>query len=95
MKTARGLSERCRSNKTWKNVRLWMWALTYESKANEWNEIFPPVKDDRRLFINTYRQVYDAIDSLSDNPNNWICCAVMHEITKESDMMDGILSRFS
>lgn len=94
MKTARELRDICMTRDDWKYLKLWNWAFRYETKANEWNEIFPPVSDDRRLYINIYNIVYDAIESLSDNPNNWICVAIQHEIDKEAHLMDDILSRF-
>lgn len=78
----------------WKHLKLWSWAHDYEKKAEEWNNIYPPVSDDRRLFINTYKQVYDAIDSLTDNPNSWVCVAVNAKVAEERKMMNGILARF-
>ena len=94
MKTAKELMKYAEERDDWKHLKLWSWAHDYEAKANEWNNLFPPVKDDRRLFINTYRQVYEAVDSLSDNPPAWVCMAINHEIYAEKAMMDSILSRF-
>jgi len=94
METAKELMKALRACDDWKHLKLWNWAHEYEEKAIEWNNIFPPVSDDRRLYINTYKQVYEAVDSLPDNPCSWVCCAVAHEIDKEREMMDGILARF-
>lgn len=78
----------------WKHLKLWSWAHAYEKKAEEWSNVFPPVSDDRRVFINTYQLVYKAIDSLTDNPCSWICVAVNDKIKEERKMMDGIIARF-
>ena len=78
----------------WKHLKLWSWAYAYEKKAEEWTNVFPPVSDDRRLFINTYRQVYEAIDSLNDNPHSWVCVAVNDKVREARKMMDGIIARF-
>lgn len=79
----------------WKSLKLWSWVHDYGEKAVEWNNIFPPVADDRRVFINIYNQVYNAVDSLQDNPTSWVCCAIAHEIEKERKTMNDILSRFA
>ena len=78
----------------WKHLKLWSWAHDYEKKAEEWANVFPPVSDDRRVFVNTYRLVYEAIDSLTDNPCYWVCVAVNDKIKEERKMMDGIIARF-
>ena len=95
MKTVKELLRICEARDDWKHYKLWRWAYFYEAKATEWNNIFPPVADDRRVYINIFKQVYDAIDSLPDNPNSWVCCAVAHEILKERKTMNEILSRFA
>ena len=94
MKAAKELLPRATSRHDWKHLKLWVLANAYEKKASEWNDIFQPVTDDRRVFINTYRQLYEAIDSLPDNPNNIVCVAMNHYISEEREMMDEILERF-
>lgn len=94
MKTAKELMKISMKRDDWKHLKLWTWANDYEAKMNDWNNILPPVSDDRRLYINTYQQVYEAIDSLSDNPPAWVCVAITRELAKEREMMDEILERF-
>lgn len=94
MRTAKELMTEIDVRDDWKHMKLWSWAHDYETKAAEWNNLFPPVSDDRRLYINTYRQVYEAIDSLPDNPPAWVCVAINHELHAEREMMNGILTRF-
>ena len=95
MKTAKELARIFEARDDWKHLKLWSWAHDYEQKANDWNNIFPPVTDDRRVFINTYKQVYDAIDSMNDNPCSWVCCAINEKVNEERKMMNGILKRFT
>ncbi len=95
MKTEKELMKAALIRDDWKSLKLWSWAHDYESKAEEWNNIFPPVTDDRRIFINTYYQVYNAIDSLTDNPNTWVCCAISHELDSERKTMDEIIDKFT
>lgn len=95
MKTAKELMTMYMSRDDWKTLKLWVWANDFEDKATEWKDIFPPVKDDRRVFINTYYQVYEAIESLPDNPPSWVCCAINSAIGKERKMMNEIITRFN
>lgn len=78
----------------WKHLKLWSWVNRYEAKAEEWNNLYPPVTDDRRVYINTYKQVYDAIDSLPDNPNNLVRVAMNRILCEECERMDKILKGF-
>lgn len=94
MKTAKELLPIAMERDDWKHMKLWVLANAYEKKATEWNDIFSPVADDRRVFINTYRQLYEAVDSLTDNPNNVVCVAMNNYITEERKMMDEILEHF-
>lgn len=94
MKTAKELMKIAKERDDWKHLKLWTWAHDYEEKMNEWNNLLPPVNDDRRLYINIYNQVYNAIDSLSDNPPAWVCVAITHEMSNERKVMDEILATF-
>lgn len=78
----------------WKWTKLWVWAHEYQAQAMTWNDIFPPVSDDRRVFINTYWMVYTAIESVSDNPPAWVCCAINDKMKQEAKFMDEILRMF-
>lgn len=95
MMTAKDLMRIYEARDDWKHLKLWVWANDYEAKVIEWMNLFPPVKDDRREYLNTYKTVYDAIDSLPDNPPEWVCVAISHELRTERERMNGILSRFN
>lgn len=95
MKSASELAEIAIRRDSWKYLKLWVWAHDYGYKADEWNNIMPPVTDDRRIFINTYRQIYEAMESLPENPNNIVAAAMSRYITEERQMMDEIKGRFN
>ncbi len=95
MKTPGELMREYEARQSWKALKLWRWADQFDAKAREWVNVFPPVTDDRRVYINTYTQVYRAIESLPDNPDNWVCVAVNHEMSKEREMMKDILIAFA
>ncbi len=94
MKTAKELARINDAYDDWKSLKLWVLASKYEKVYHEWNNIFPPVTDDRRIFLNTYKQVYEAIDSLTDNPNSWVCVAVNRLFHEDDEMMGEILARY-
>lgn len=94
MKSASELAEIAIRRDSWKYLKLWVWAHDYGYKADEWNNIMPPVADDRRIFINTYRQIYEAIESLPENPHNVVTVAMNSYIQEERQMMDEIKRRF-
>ena len=95
MKKASELAKIAIKGDSWKYLKLWVWAHDYGDKAEEWSNIMPPVTDDRRVFINTYRQIYEAIESLPENPHNFVTVAMNHYIAEERLMMDEIIGRFN
>ena len=96
MKTAAELMELCAVRQDWKHMMLWNWAYPYEKQMREWVNAWPPIPDDddRKLYVFKYRQVYDAIYSLPDNPDAWICCAVRDRMTEECKLMNRILNQY-
>lgn len=94
MKSASELAEIAIRRDSWKYLKLWVWAHDYGYKMDEWNNIMPPVTDDRRIFINTYRQIYEAIESLPENPNNIVKVAMNRYIDSERTEMNNIIRRF-
>ena len=91
MKTEQELINYYYGHEDWKSLKLWSWVHDYGKKAVEWNNIFPPVTDDRRVFINTFHQVYEAVDSMPDNPPAWVCVAINKKISEEKVTMNRIL----
>lgn len=78
----------------WKSLKIAVLEMEYGKKAEEWNNIYPPVSDDRRVYINIYHQLIEAVQSLTDNPNNIVCVAMNRYIAGEKKVLDEIKEVF-
>lgn len=78
----------------WKYLKLAVLEMEYSKKADEWNNLYPPVSDDRRVYINIYHQLIEAVQSLTDNPNTIVCVAMNRYITEEKKTLDEIKKVF-
>nr|DAW39316.1 MAG TPA: hypothetical protein [Caudoviricetes sp.] len=67
----------------WKSLKLAVLEMEYGKQAEVWNDLYPPVSDDRRVYINIYHQLIDAVKSLTDNPNSIVCVAMNRYIAGE------------
>ena len=76
--------------KTWKQQKLDFLKHPYGKYIDE----FRGCHDDRRVYYNIYQQIVEAVESLDDNPNNYVCVAVNDAIRADLMMMDDILVRF-
>lgn len=64
--------------------------LIYGKKAEEWKDMH----DDRRVYANTYRMILEALESLPEEPNNYVCVAMNRMIGEDRELMDKILEHF-
>ena len=78
----------------WKSLKIAGLEMEYGKKAEEWNNFYPPVSDDRRVYINIYHQLIEAVQSLTDNPNTIVCVAMNRYITEEKKTLDEIKEAF-
>lgn len=78
----------------WKSLKLAVLKIEYGKLAEEWNEIYPPVSDDRRVYISIYYQLIEAVKSLTDNPNTIVCVAMNRYINEEKKTLDEIKKVF-
>ena len=78
----------------WKYLKLAVLEMEYGKKADEWNNLYPPVSDDRRVYINIYHQLVEAVQSLTDNPNTIVCVAMNRYISEEKKTLDEIKKVF-
>lgn len=78
----------------WKSLKIAVLEMEYGKKADEWNNLYPPVSDDRRVYINIYHQLIDAVKSLTDNPNTIVCVAMNRYINEEKKTLDEIKEVF-
>lgn len=78
----------------WKSLKIAVLEMEYGKKADEWNNLYPPVSDDRRVYINIYHQLIEAVQSLTDNPNTIVCVAMNRYIIEEKKTLDEIKEAF-
>ena len=78
----------------WQSPKIAVLEMEYGKKADEWNNLYPPVSDDRRVYINIYHQLVEAVQSLTDNPNTIVCVAMNRYIAEEKKTLDEIKKVF-
>ena len=77
--------------KSWKERKLIVLRFHYEKLAAAWDN----EGDDRRLFCNLYKMIVHAVESLPDNPDNYVCCAMNNLIRDDRKTLDEIAARFA
>lgn len=77
--------------KTWKSRKLWQIRRKYEDNIEKWKD----AQDDRRVFVNMFNIMIEAICSLPEEPYTFICVAMNDKIDKYMETMDSILGRFA
>ena len=82
-----------RTSKSWKRSKLSYLEFFYGSEYKSWKDL--DTHDDRRLYCNTYEQIIDAINSLDDDPHNFVCVAMNKYIEEQENMMDRIIANFN
>ena len=60
----------------------------------EWYEKYKGEKDDRGLYCNTYQMILEALASLPEEPDNYVCVAMNNEINKDLATMQRIVVYF-
>ena len=76
----------------WANEKLkylkWSFGEFYEYAI--WTE----QTDDRRLYVNVYNMVCEAIEAVKDIDNNFVQVALNKKIRQEQEMLSGIKKSF-
>ena len=75
---------------TWKQARLHDIEIHYGGIVEE----FKGYKDDRLVYVNTYTQIVEAIESLPEEPLSYIKVAMWLKINKDKEILNKIYSRF-
>ncbi|MBQ6595324.1 MAG: hypothetical protein IJH78_06700 [Clostridia bacterium] len=78
--------------KTWKQVHMTYLTHFYGKRAEEWSSI--PERDDRVLFVNVYRMMLEAIATLPENPNIYVCVAMDKKMQEDRKILDRVLGSF-
>lgn len=76
----------------WRDSRLYHLRFKYEKYAKKWIE--EQRKDDRGLFCSIYEYMIEALESLPENPHNFVCVAMNHHMKEERATLDNIIERF-
>lgn len=75
---------------TWKEHKLNYMQFMYGDKITEYEHC----KDDRRVYFNIYNMIIEALNDLPDEPNNYICVAMNHQIDEDLKILDRIRLHF-
>lgn len=75
---------------SWKESKIKFLKMHYEKYLAE----FTGWIDDRQIYCNTYKMIMRAVESLPDEPDNYIRVAMNHAINKDLQMMDSIILHF-
>lgn len=78
-------------NKPWK--QMWKDHLRnrYGAAAERWKD---ETHDDRLVFVNCYRKLQEALDSLDDEPHYFVALAVTERMQGTMKTMDEIAETF-
>lgn len=72
----------------WLDHMKWFYGPAYEAFSAQ------DPHDDRRIYINTYNMIVEAIKSLPDEPNNYVCVALNRLMDEDLEVMRDIGKRF-
>ena len=76
---------------TYKQKKISYHKFMYEEPTERFNGH----NDDRQLYVNIYNYVLEALESIEEEPHNFICCAINHYLDKEYETLDDIKERFN
>ena len=77
---------------TWKKLHADHLRRLYGSRAEAWKDI---TTDDRAIYCNIYRRMLEALESLPDEPHNYICVAMNHKMKEDRETLDSIKATFA
>ena len=78
-------------NQSWKQRHIHHLKMLYGPLAEAWRGI---TSDDRLVFCNIYRRMLEALNSLPDEPLNYVCVAMNHALQDDRKILDRIAAAF-
>lgn len=83
-------------NKTWKARKLHDFDLLYETTYRNFRNQIDTLdrNDDRRIFVNMYDRIVEAINSLPDDPVTYVRIAMWRAINKDKEELNKIQAQF-
>ena len=79
-------------SQTWKARKLDYIKLMYKDNYDLYSTV--DCHDDRRLYINMYDQLIEAISTMPEEPVPFVCVAMNNEINKSIEVMKKINLNF-
>lgn len=78
------------SNKTWKEKKLNYLERFFRENAEEWKSAY----GERKEFSDRYYMIKEALETLEDEPHDYIKIAFSIKFTKDTHTMEGIQEQF-
>lgn len=78
---------------TWKEQKFDYMEWFFKEDYEKWSKM--DVNDDRRVYINTYDQIQNAVNQLPDEPDVYIKAAMNNLMREDFDMMKRIQTHFA
>lgn len=76
---------------TWKTRKINYMKTVYGSKIEE----FKGHNDDRGLYVNIYNMIIEALESIENEPHNFIIVALNRHISEKTACLDSIIENFN
>lgn len=80
---------------SWKEKKLRFLDICYGSEAFLWRKELSQLTDDRVVYVNIYYMMVKAINSLPDEPVNYVRVAMNSAIQEDCETLDRIRCMFS
>lgn len=75
---------------TWKQKKIHNFKNQFGGRIEE----FEGFDDDRRVYINIYNRIIEALESLPDEPHSYIRSAITRQINADKDILNSICETF-
>ncbi len=75
---------------TWKQAKIHDFDIRFGGCVEE----FKGFDDDRKVYVNTYNQIIEALNELPEEPVSYIKVAMWRQINRDIEMLDRIQARF-
>lgn len=79
---------------SWKQVELASIQALYGKWHTKYAEVVKTVYDDRTVFVNLYRMMVQAVESLPEEPDNYVCVAIDKQLDEDRKILQSIIRTF-
>ena len=78
--------------KSWKQRKLDYYRFRYADTYERWKDL--KVLDDRRVFCICYENITRSVNSLPEEPDNYVAVAMNHRLSEDCESMNSIMEVF-